>query len=59
MAKTLTNLLRELWKDEAGLVSVEYALLTTIVAVGSVPAWHGMSETFGDVFDSTMIRLSH
>ena len=37
--------MRELWKDEAGLTTVEYALLLALVVVAGIAAWQGLGNT--------------
>jgi Flp pilus assembly pilin Flp len=32
-------MLRELWKDEEALTTVEYALLLALVAIAAIAAW--------------------
>jgi Flp pilus assembly pilin Flp len=35
----LFSLLKRLWSDEAGLVTVEYALLVAVIVVGAISIW--------------------
>ena len=37
--------MRELWKDEEGLTTVEYALLLALVVVAGIAAWQGLGGT--------------
>jgi len=37
--------MRELWKDEEGLTTVEYALLLALVVVAGIAAWQGLGST--------------
>ena len=37
--------MRELWKDEEGLTTVEYALLLALVVVAGITAWQGLGRT--------------
>lgn len=37
--------MRELWKDESGLTTVEYALLLALVVVAGITAWKGLGTT--------------
>ena len=37
--------MRELWKDEEGLTTVEYALLLALVVVAGIAAWQGLGNT--------------
>ncbi len=34
--------MRELWKDEEGLTTVEYALLLALIVVAGIAAWTGL-----------------
>jgi len=40
--------LRQLWRDEAGIATVEYAFLLVSVALAGAAAW----QSFGDVLSS-------
>ncbi len=35
----MLRLLSRLWTDQVGLVTVEYALLLSLIVVGSISAW--------------------
>ena len=37
--------MRELWRDEEGLTTVEYALLLALLFVCSIAAWQGLGST--------------
>lgn len=37
--------MRQLWTDEAGLTTVEYALLLALVVVAGIAAWQGLGTT--------------
>jgi len=37
--------MRELWRDEEGLTTVEYALLLALVVVAGIAAWTGLGGT--------------
>ncbi len=37
--------MRELWMDEEGLTTVEYALLLALVVVAGIAAWQGLGTT--------------
>ena len=56
------RVVRKLWHDEAGVSTVEYALLLAIVAVGSAGAWTALrsaiSSVLGDVA-STVSENGH
>ncbi len=36
--------MRELWRDETGLTSVEYALLMALVSVAGLASWQQMAS---------------
>ena len=40
----LVDELARLWKDESGVTTVEYALLTSLVAVAGLTAWIGLAS---------------
>ena len=37
--------MQNLWKDEEGLTTVEYALLLALVVVAGILAWQGLGST--------------
>jgi Flp pilus assembly pilin Flp len=37
--------MKDLWKDEEGLTTVEYALLLALVVVAGILAWQGLGNT--------------
>lgn len=41
--------IKTLWRDEAGVSSVEYAFLLAVVAVASVAAWDRLADTVGNM----------
>jgi len=41
--------LRQLWRDEAGIATVEYAFLLVSVALAGAAAW----QSFGDVLSTS------
>lgn len=45
--------MRELWKDEEGLTTVEYALLLALVVVAGIAAWQGLGSTVQDTVADT------
>jgi Flp pilus assembly pilin Flp len=38
------NTIKRLWKDEEGVVAVEYALLLVLVVMATVTAWQGLAS---------------
>ena len=45
--------MRELWKDEEGLTTVEYALLLALVVVAGIAAWQGLGGTVRTTVETT------
>jgi len=45
--------MRELWKDEEGLTTVEYALLLALVVVAGIAAWQGLGTTVKTTVNSS------
>lgn len=40
-----SSLLRDLWSDEAGMTTVEYALLLALITIASIGAWSSLGGT--------------
>ena len=38
----MIDALKKFWGDEGGLVTVEYALLLALIAVGAIVAWQAL-----------------
>ena len=56
MQQAIMILLRQLWKDELGLATVEYALLLSGLIVGLCATWHPLGEAVaGAVGDTTEV----
>ena len=47
MFEMLTSL-ENLWLDESGVATVEYALLMVLVVVAGIAAWDKLSDTIGN-----------
>ncbi len=45
-------MLKELWKDEEGLSTVEYALLLALVAIAAIAAWRALGGQVSDTVDT-------
>ncbi len=45
-------MLKELWKDEEGLSTVEYALLLALVAIAAIAAWRALGTQVSDTVDT-------
>ena len=39
MKRTMLRTVGDLWRDESGVASVEYALLLSLIVIGVVGAW--------------------
>jgi Flp pilus assembly pilin Flp len=50
----MVSVLRELWRDESGVASVEYALLLSVVVLGALGAWTG----FGAQVTGVVLRAT-
>ncbi len=51
--------MRDLWKDEAGLTTVEYALLLALVVVAGIAAWQGLGNTVENTVTSSAGTLAN
>jgi len=40
----MATILRRLWQDEAGMTTVEYALLLAVLTVASIIAWTTLGQ---------------
>ena len=41
--------LENLWPDESGIATVEYALLMAVIVVAGIAAWGQLSDTIGNM----------
>ncbi len=48
----------ELWKDEEGLTTVEYALLLALVVVAGIIAWRGLGGTVRTTVNNSADEIS-
>lgn len=48
----------ELWKDEEGLTTVEYALLLALVVVAGILAWQGLGNTVQNTVNESASKIS-
>lgn len=51
--------MRELWKDEEGLTTVEYALLLALVVVAGLAAWKELGGTVQNQVNSSASSISN
>ena len=54
----MMKFLAKLWRDEAGLTSVEYALLLVLVAIAAITAWTMLGGTVGNRVNSVVNTMS-
>lgn len=50
--------MKELWKDEAGLTTVEYALLLALVVVAGIMTWQNLGNTVQDTVTNAGDKIS-
>ena len=55
--KRFVHQLRELWYEERGIVTVEYALLVALLAVGGIAAWTVLQGAIRNSFQSAVNAL--
>ncbi len=51
-------MMRELWRDEEGLTTVEYALLLALVVVAGLAAWTGLGGTVQSQVESAKDNIA-
>ena len=51
--------MRELWKDEEGLTTVEYALLLALVVVAGIAAWQGLGGTVQNTVNESSTTIGN
>ncbi len=54
----MRKFLATLWKDDAGLTSVEYALLLVLVAIAAITAWTALGGTVGNRVNDVVANMS-
>jgi pilus assembly protein Flp/PilA len=54
----MKNLVKRLWKDEAGQDLVEYGLLLTLIALVAVVSMKAIGSTIANVFSTAATNLS-
>ncbi len=54
----MTKFLSNLWSDESGISSVEYALLLAFVAAGIIVAADGLSDAVSDEMEDAASCIS-
>ena len=47
----------DLWRDQDGLATVEYALLLVLLVVGTVGAWVNLRETLNGVVGDIVVAV--
>jgi pilus assembly protein Flp/PilA len=48
---------KELWKDQEGLTTVEYALLLALVAIAAITAWTTLGQRVSTTVSSATTSL--
>jgi len=46
--------MRELWRDESGVTSVEYALLLALIVLAGIHGW----QLLGDTVETTVVKTA-
>ena len=54
----MRKFLAKLWRDDAGLTSVEYALLLVLVAIAAITAWTLLGSTVGNRVNGVVNTMS-
>ena len=49
--------LRKLWKNEAGVTAIEYALIGSLIAVVIVTAVTSIGVSLGNIFHTVAVKL--
>ncbi len=48
-----------LWRDEAGVSSVEYAMLVAVVVVASIAAWRQLADTVANTLAEASAQIAN
>jgi Flp pilus assembly pilin Flp len=59
MTRMIAESLKQLWSDTEGSMSVEYALLVSIIAVAGIPAWMGLRGAMVHALQNATSHLSN
>jgi pilus assembly protein Flp/PilA len=51
--------MKDLWKDEEGLTTVEYALLLALVVVAGITAWSTLGDTVGNAVNDSADTIAN
>lgn len=51
-------MLRELWRNEDGLTTVEYALLLVLVAIAAIAAWRTLGQNVSNTVNQVTNTLA-
>jgi len=54
----MRNMLRRLWKDEAGQDLAEYGLLLVMIALAAIATMNNLGSAISDVFSNSAASLS-
>lgn len=55
----MTLALKEFWRREEGIATVEYAVLLAVVVVGGVAAWQGLSDTIRNMLEQCTTQIAN
>jgi len=55
--KKASKMMKTLWQDEAGLTTVEYALLLALVAIAAITAWSTLGSRVSTTVSSATSNL--
>ncbi len=50
-------MIKQLWKDEEGLTTVEYALLLALVAIAAIGAWTALGGRVNSTVESVNTHM--
>ena len=51
VVKQMLRTLWQLWRDEDGVTTVEYALLLALIVVASIGAWSALGRNVNDILE--------
>lgn len=55
---TVKAILREIWEDQTGVVTVEYALLLAVLVVGGAAVWSGLRDNIANTLSEIETTVS-
>jgi len=57
MKKRAANTVRDYWRDEAGLATIEYALLLALIVGVAIAAWTGLGTGVNSSVDESSSQM--